>query len=117
MICLRLNKLRPSAASQDSGTGTTAKSSRDGFDTSRRGSSGDESDERLRRKRIQIHSLKEIPNSNDGSYNSPDVQFILEVKRSNAKVFFSIWQHCAISCNSPIQNEFCNIMLDSRVRR
>lgn len=83
-IFCRLNKHRASAASQDSGTGAVAKS--EDFETSRRGSSGDEG-ERVRRKRVQIHSLKEIPTANDGSYNSPDVQFILEVKRSNAKVF------------------------------
>lgn len=37
-------------------------------------------------KRVQIHSLKEISNSNETNFNSPDVQFILEVKRSNVKV-------------------------------
>lgn len=84
-LVFRLNKIRSSATSQDSGTGAIAKSSGDDFDTSRRGSSGDEG-ERLRRKRIQIHSLKEIPSTGDNSYNSPDVQFILEVKRSNARV-------------------------------
>nr|CAH0112438.1 unnamed protein product [Daphnia galeata] len=78
----RLNKHRSSAAAQEpSGTGAIAKSSGD-FELPRRGSSGDES-ERLRRKRVQIHSLKEVPA--DSNYNSPDVQFILEVKRSNIK--------------------------------
>jgi len=42
------------------------------------------------RKRVQIQTLKEVPTSSsptgDGNYNSPDVQFILEVKRSNIKV-------------------------------
>ncbi|XP_046633192.1 trichohyalin-like isoform X2 [Daphnia pulicaria] len=78
----RLNKHRSSATAQDpSGTGAIAKSGGD-YEIPRRGSSGDES-ERLRKKRVQIHSLKEVPA--DSNYNSPDVQFILEVKRSNIK--------------------------------
>lgn len=79
----RLTKHRSSAALQDpSGASAIAKSSGE-FEPSRRGSSGDES-EKLRKKRVQIHSLKEVPS--DSNYNSPDVQFILEVKRSNIKV-------------------------------
>ncbi|XP_032785045.2 myosin-11 isoform X1 [Daphnia magna] len=78
----RLTKHRSSAALQDpSGASAIAKSSGE-FEPSRRGSSGDES-EKLRKKRVQIHSLKEVPS--DSNYNSPDVQFILEVKRSNIK--------------------------------
>ncbi|XP_059351454.1 trichohyalin-like isoform X3 [Daphnia carinata] len=78
----RLTKHRSSATLQDaSGSGAMAKGSGE-FESSRRGSSGDES-EKLRKKRVQIHSLKEVPS--DTNYNSPDVQFILEVKRSNIK--------------------------------
>lgn len=51
-------------------------------------SAGDDA-ETLRKKRVQIHSMREVPPSSadaGADYNSPDVQFILEVKRSNAKV-------------------------------
>lgn len=104
-----MNKHRSSAAAQDpSGTGAIAKSGGD-FEIPRRGSSGDES-ERLRKKRVQIHSLKEIPA--DGNYNSPDVQFILEVKRSNIKVNLEIDIRFHV-----FQQLNCAIGLVSRIRR
>ena len=50
------------------------------------GASADGESESLRKKRVQIHSMREVGASSDADYNSPDVQFILEVKRSNVKV-------------------------------
>lgn len=83
MFWFRLSKLRGASVSQ----GSSAASST---------SSGDDaaSAEALRRKRVQIHSLREIPTTSSDAgadYNSPDVQFILEVKRSNAKVSRCYW--------------------------
>lgn len=90
----RISKYRPSAVSSDQ---TASGSKTD--ETSRRDSTGAEAseNERLRKKRIQIHTLKEVPSNASGggetNYNSPDVQFILEVKRSNKKVIeFKIYK-------------------------
>ena len=92
----RISKYRPSAVSSDQ---TASGSKTDDNETSRRDSTGAEAseNERLRKKRIQIHTLKEVPSNASGggetNYNSPDVQFILEVKRSNKKVIeFKIYK-------------------------
>ena len=80
----RLSKFRTTAVSQDLGA-SDAKAA--GDETARRGSYGEiNEEEKLRRKRVQVHSLREVSSSIDGAYSSPDVEFILEVKRSNAKV-------------------------------
>ena len=88
----RLSKFRPAVSSpgQDAAVGTSSAGKNESTTTSSEAAATTArpaATEAERRKRVQIHSLKEVSSpSGDGNYNSPDVQFILEVKRSNVKV-------------------------------
>jgi len=82
----RLSKYRPSAVPDQ----TASRSKTDDSDVARRDSTGSDPNDRLRKDRI--HGLKEISSTSSGdtNYSSPDVQFILEVKRSNIKACYKL---------------------------